>query len=94
MDTAAREGGGELVGIARGVAVQLGKCYALGCCNNPRCTSLARVGEMGLVGASSRAKGLCTGCRRGYFCSKACKEEAWPVHKPICRFFKAPTGSS
>jgi hypothetical protein len=49
------------------------------CCNNPGCTSMAKVGEM-LLGSS------CSGCKAARYCSKACQTAAWKMgHSKVCK---------
>jgi hypothetical protein len=49
------------------------------CCNNPGCTSMAKVGEM-LLGSS------CSGCKAARYCSKACQGAAWKMgHSQVCK---------
>ena len=49
------------------------------CCNNPGCTSMAKVGEM-LLGSS------CSGCKAARYCSKACQGTAWKMgHSKVCK---------
>jgi hypothetical protein len=49
------------------------------CCNNPGCTSMAKVGEM-LLGSS------CSGCKAARYCSKACQGAAWKMgHSKVCK---------
>jgi hypothetical protein len=59
------------------------------CCNNPGCTSMAKVGEM-LLGSS------CSGCRLARYCSKTCQGAAWKMgHSKVCkRITKAPAGAA
>ena len=52
------------------------------CCNNPGCTSMAKVGEM-LLGSSCK---LCSGCKAARYCSNACQDAAWKMgHKKVCK---------
>ena len=66
------------------VVALLGTFYAYGCCNNPRCTNMGGVGEIGLVMGSKGAKGLCSGCRRVCYCSRKCQLAAWAAHRGWC----------
>ena len=66
------------------LAEALAKWCAYGCCNNPRCTNLGGVSEMGLVVGRQGARGVCSGCREACYCSKKCQEEAWLLHKDCC----------
>ena len=69
----------------RGVLVTvLAVSSARGCCNNPRCISLAGVSELGLVVGKEGARGVCSGCKEVCYCSKKCQEEAWELHKHYC----------
>ena len=49
------------------------------CCNNPGCTSMAKVGEM-LLGSS------CSGCKAARYCGKVCQGTAWKMgHSKVCK---------
>jgi hypothetical protein len=59
-------------------------CTARGCCNNPYCRNLGGVGELALVIWEKGARGVCGGCNEACYCSRACQEEAWPLHQRYC----------
>ena len=40
--------------------------------------------EMALVVGKERARGVCSGCREVCYCSWACQEEVWVLHKKYC----------
>ena len=71
-------------GLERTAAVGFAGCIARGCCNNARCRNLGGVSEMGLVVGKQGARGVCGGCREACYCSRACQEEAWPLHERYC----------
>jgi hypothetical protein len=77
---------------AEGV-VLAGRLHALGVslsslplswgCNNPLCTNMQGPAEAGIVqGKGHKCKGC---CRMGYYCGKACQEQHWKQHKPVCK---------
>ena len=76
------------------VAESLAQCSARGCCNNPRCMNLGGVSEMGLVVGREGARGLCSGCREVFYCSRECQEEAWVLHRDFCSQYAMLDNSS
>ena len=78
LQTACKEHGMGLV------EVSLKICPAHGCCNNPHCTNLGGVSEVGLVVGREGARGVCSGCREVCYCSRECQKEAWEHHKDWC----------
>ena len=90
VGAAGDEKGKMLRDLARRIAVDLGSCYALGCCNNPRCSNMAGMSEVGLVLGEDRAvHGVCSGCGVVCYCSRTCQVAAWPLHKRICTHLQA-----
>ena len=75
---------GEFYDLKRGLALHLALCSARGCCNNPRCMNVSGESEMALVVGREGARGACSGCREVCYCSRACQEEAWVLHKKYC----------
>ena len=76
--------------IACDIAIELSRCYALGCCNNPRCSNMAGTSEVGLVvGEGRAARGVCSGCKVVSYCSRRCQVAAWPLHKETCTHLQA-----
>ncbi len=65
------------------------------CCANPQCLNMAEQSEAKLVGSRGSR---CSGCLRGYYCSRACQVEHWgskgsrTSHRALCKFFKAQQG--
>ena len=70
--------------LRRNVVALLGTFYAHGCCNNPRCTNMSGMGEMGLVMGSKGATGVCSGCNMVCYCSRKCQRAAWDAHRGWC----------
>jgi hypothetical protein len=50
-------------------------------CNNPICGVVDGPSEAKLVGGT----GLCKGCLGVRYCSKACQNQHWKQHKPVCK---------
>jgi len=55
-------------------------------CNNPSCTNTEGLTESDLIKGSSKT---CAGCHKARYCSKACQQQAWKLHKPVCRALAA-----
>jgi hypothetical protein len=56
--------------------------FAVPClCNNPACSNMAGLTELGLVSGRSC---ICGGCRVARYCGRACQRAAWKQHKPLC----------
>jgi hypothetical protein len=55
----------------------------LWCCN-PRCSSLAQLSELALVGGKGC---VCSGCRTARFCSRECLTACWTnqLHRRVCK---------
>jgi hypothetical protein len=51
------------------------------CCSNHMCVALAGLSELVLVAG----RGLCGGCGKAKYCSRACQQQNWPWHKEICK---------
>jgi hypothetical protein len=51
-------------------------------CNNPACTSLEKDSERLTVNGRGC---LCGGCKLARYCGKACHEQHWKVHRPVCK---------
>ena len=51
------------------------------CCNNIPCTTLGCVSEADLVSGPAC---VCSGCGIARYCSRACQEMHWALHKPLC----------
>ena len=82
---------GEFSEFKRVLAVHLALCSARGCCNNPRCVNVRGESEMALVVGREGARGVCSGCREVCYCSRACQEEAWLLHKKYCSMCRRAT---
>lgn len=58
------------------------------CCNNPGCTSMAKVSEM-------RLGSLCKGCGVAKYCSKECQAVAWKMgHNKVCKRITKATAAA
>jgi hypothetical protein len=56
--------------------------FAVPClCNNPCCSNLAGLTELGLVSGRSC---VCGGCRVARYCGRECQRAVWKQHKPVC----------
>jgi hypothetical protein len=56
--------------------------FAVPClCNNPNCSDLSGLTEVGLVSGRSCVWG---GCRVARYCGRACQRAVWKQHKPVC----------
>jgi hypothetical protein len=56
--------------------------FAVPClCNNPSCSNLSGLTELGLVSGRSC---ICRGCRVARYCGRACQRAMWKQHKPSC----------
>jgi hypothetical protein len=56
--------------------------FAVTCmCNNPGCTSMAGLSDLGSVSGRSC---ICAGCLVARYCGRACQWAAWKQHKPVC----------
>jgi hypothetical protein len=71
-----------LAGQLRALGVCLSSLPLSWGCNNPLCTNSQGPAEALIV----QGKGLkCTACRKAYYCVKACQEQHWKQHKPVCK---------
>jgi hypothetical protein len=56
--------------------------FAVPClCNNPCCSNLSGLTELGLVSGRSC---ICAGCQVARYCGRACQRAAWKQHKLMC----------
>jgi hypothetical protein len=56
--------------------------FAVSClCNNPSCSNLSRLTEVGVVSGRSC---VCGGCRVARYCGRTCQRAVWKQHKPVC----------
>ena len=55
------------------------------CCNNPDCSELGGLSELGLVQGPEGARGVCAGCGLACYCSRACQEKVWCAHSNVCK---------
>ena len=63
-------------------------------CNNPDCTNMSGLTELGT--ASGRSC-LCGGCKVARYCGRVCQKKHWKQHKPVCAALvaaAAATGAS
>ena len=66
--------------------------FAVPClCNNPSCTNLSGLTELGLVSGRSC---ICGGCRVARYCGRACQRAMWKQHKPSCAALAAAAALS
>jgi hypothetical protein len=66
--------------------------FAVPCmCNNPGCTSMAGLSELGAVSGRSC---ICAGCRVARYCGRACQRAAWKRHKPVCGALSAAAAAA
>lgn len=60
-------------------------------CNNPDCSNLTGASEAALVSAGrSSRRGE---CKKARYCSRACQELHWKVHKPVCKAIAAASAA-
>jgi hypothetical protein len=52
------------------------------CCNNPRCMNASKLSELQLV---RKPGSVCPHCKVARWCSKACLNEHWQQHLPVCK---------
>jgi hypothetical protein len=50
-------------------------------CNNPNCSNLSGLTEVGLVSGRSC---ICAGCRVARYCGRACQRAVWKQHQRVC----------
>jgi hypothetical protein len=50
-------------------------------CNNPSCSNVSGLSEVGLVSGRSC---ICGGCRATRYCGRTCQRAMWKQHKAIC----------
>jgi hypothetical protein len=66
--------------------------FAVPCmCNNPACSNLSGLTEVGLVSGRSC---VCGGCRVARYCGRACQRAVWKQHKPVCAALAAATANA
>jgi hypothetical protein len=65
--------------------------FAIPClCNNPACSNLSGLSELGLVSGRSC---VCGGCRLARYCGRACQRAVWKQHKPLCAALAAASSA-
>jgi hypothetical protein len=60
-------------------------------CNNPSCSNLSGLTEVGLV---SGRNCVCGGCRAARYCGRACQRAVWKQHKPVCAALAAAAAAA
>jgi hypothetical protein len=75
-----------------GTALVMQLPQPLWCCN-PRCSSLAQLSELALVGGKGC---VCSGCRTARFCSRECLTACWTnqLHRRVCKRIAATAAES
>jgi hypothetical protein len=76
----------QLVQALRALRGALSTLAISSACNNPTCSNVSGPSEAGLVKGSSSA---CGGCRVARYCCKACQNQHWKLHKPVCKALTA-----